>query len=131
MKKSILLLAIFFISIGSFNSCTEYKSLSNATSIAQLGGNPFLQTVAKTVIKEMGNMLIQNGMKNVASKIGLNTNLASILTTPAAVGGFKNMLTGAFKLPTNLVDQKLSSLVNIKDVVNLASNSGIFNTIMR
>ncbi len=131
MKKIILLITVLFFSIGSFTSCNQYRSLANANTVAQLGGNPFLQTVAKRVIKEMGMMLIQNGLKNVAGKLGLNTNLASILTTPQAVGGFKNLLTGVFQLPTATVDRQLGSLVNIKDVVNLASNSGIFNTIMR
>jgi hypothetical protein len=117
---------IFVMAIGAcltFNSCDTYRSLSNASSISQLSGNPFMQNVAKSLVKNMGSMLLQNGIKN-AGKLGLNTNLTSLLSSANAISGFKNMLGSSYGISSAIIDKNFSKLNTIKDVVSLVSSTG-------
>jgi hypothetical protein len=123
MKKLITLIFVT-IAVSTFNSCDTYHSLSNATKISHLSANPFLKNVAKGVLKNMGNMLIQNGIKNVGSKLGLNANLSSILSTAQAVSGFKNMLSSNYGIPASTIDRNYSKLNTIRDVIGMVASTG-------
>jgi hypothetical protein len=123
MKKFIAILVVGTLSLSTFNSCGTYRSIGNATSIAQLSGNPFMQNVAKSVVKNIGTSLIQNGIKN-AGKLGLNTNLTSLLSTAQAVSGFKNMLGSTYGLSNAVVDKNYSKMGSIKDVIGLVATQG-------
>lgn len=123
MKKIILLLAAFTMVSASFTSCDTYRSVASATKISQLSANPFMQRVARTVVTEMGRILVQNGLKNALPKLNLNTNLTSLLTSPVAIESFKGMLTNKFGLSTGMVENNMPNLVNLKDVVNLVSKN--------
>jgi hypothetical protein len=123
MKKLIAIIAFGTIGLSSLNSCDTYHSLSNASSISQLSANPFVQNVAKSVIKNLGNTLVQNGIKN-AGKLGLNTDLKSILTTAQAVSGFKNMLSSTYGIANNVVDKNYNKLGSLRDVVGMVSTLG-------
>lgn len=128
MNKFIFTLSFAVIVLFSFNSCNTYTSLTNASSVSQLSGNPFVQNVAKSVIKNITNSLVQNGIKNVAGKLGLSSNLSSILSTAQAVSGFKNMLSNNYGIASTLIDQKYSKMMSIKDVVSFVAknaNKGI------
>jgi hypothetical protein len=123
MKKIILSLAFCTMCMSTFTSCDTYRSLNNATSIGQLSGNPFLQNVARSITKNLGSMLLQNGLKNVG-KLGLNSNLGSILSNAQAVSGFKGMLSNTYGLSSSLIEKNYSKLNTIKDVVGLVATSG-------
>jgi hypothetical protein len=123
MKKLITLIALATITASTFNSCDTYRSLSEATSVRQLSGNPFIQNVARSVVKNIGSMLLQNGIKN-AGKIGLNTDLKSILTTANAVSGLKAMLSGNYGIPANIVEKNYSKLNTVRDIIGLVSTTG-------
>jgi hypothetical protein len=123
MKKLITLIFVT-VAVSTFNSCDSYHSLNNATKVSQLSANPFLQNIAKGLLRNMGNMLIQNGIKNVGSKLGLGSNLSSILSTAQAVSGFKNMLSSNYGIATGAIDRNYSKLNTIKDVVGLIAANG-------
>jgi hypothetical protein len=123
MKKTFTLLALAIFASTSFNSCDTYHSLSEANSVRQLSSNPFMQNVAKSVIKNMGSMLVQNGIKN-AGKLGLNTDLKSILTTANAVSGLKAMLTSNYGVAANVVEKNYSKLNTVRDIIGLVAASG-------
>jgi hypothetical protein len=123
MKKFVLIACFGIASLSTLNSCDSYHSLANATSIGQLSGNPFMQNVAKSVVKNIGNSLLQSGIKN-AGKLGLGTNLTSLLSTAQAVSGFKNMLSSTYGISNALVDKNYSKLGSIKDVVSLVATQG-------
>ncbi len=123
MKKLFTVLALT-IAVSTFNSCDTYHSLSNATKLSQLSANPFLKNVAKSVISNMGNMLVQNGIKNVAGKLGLGSSLSSILSTAQAVSSFKNLLTSSYGIPAATIDRNYSKLNTIRDVIGLVASTG-------
>ena len=123
MKKIILSIAFCSICMSTFTSCDTYRSLNNATTVGQLSGNPFLQNVARSITKNLGTMLLQNGLKNIG-KLGLNSNIGTLLSTAQAVSSFKGMLSGTYGLPTGLIEKNYSKLNTIKDVVGLVASSG-------
>jgi hypothetical protein len=123
MKKFLAIAIIGTISLCSLNSCDSYHSLSNAKSIAQLSGNPFLQNVSKSLVKNMSSMLVQNGLKNFG-KLGLNTNLSSLLSSAQAVSGFKNLLSSNYGISNSIIEKNYSKLSTLRDVVGLVSTTG-------
>jgi hypothetical protein len=123
MKKIFLSLALCSICMSTFTSCDTYRSLNSATSIGQLSGNPFLQNVARSITKNLGSTLLQAGLKNVG-KLGLNSNLSSLLSTAQAVSGFKGMLSSTYGLSNGLIEKNFSKLNTVKDVVGLVATSG-------
>ncbi len=123
MKKFIAIIVLGTLGLSSLNSCDSYHSLSNARSIGKLAANPFIQNVARSVVKNMGSSLVQNGIKN-AGKLGLNTDLKSVLSTAQAVSGFKNMLSGTYGISNNVVEKNFSKLGSVRDVVGMVSTLG-------
>ncbi|MFM2387853.1 MAG: hypothetical protein RL660_2610 [Bacteroidota bacterium] len=124
MKKIVLIMFLGGASLATLNSCDTYHSLSSATSVGQLSANPFMQNVARSVIKNIGTALIQSGIKNAPKNLGLNTNLSSLLSTAQAISGFKNMLSSTYGLSNQLIDKNYSKMNTIKDVIGLVANSG-------
>jgi hypothetical protein len=123
MKKFLAIAIIGTISLSSLNSCDSYHSLSNAKNISQLSGNPFLQNVSKSLVRNIGSMLAQNGIKNIG-KLGLNTNLSSLLSSAQAISGFKNLLSSTYGISNSIVDKNYSKLSTLRDVVGLVSTTG-------
>jgi hypothetical protein len=123
MKKILAIAIISTICMSTFNSCDTYRSLSNAKNIAQLSGNPFMQNVAKSLVKNMGSMLVQNGIKN-AGKLGLNTNISTLLSSAQAISGFKNMLGSNYGISNSIIEKNFNKLNTLRDVVGLVSTMG-------
>jgi hypothetical protein len=123
MKKFFVIAVLGTISLSTFNSCDTYHSLSNAKSIAQLGGNPFMQNVARSLVKNMGSMMLQNGIKDFG-KLGLNTNLGTLLSSAQAISGFKNMLGSTYGISNSIIEKNYSKLNTVRDVVGLVSTMG-------
>jgi hypothetical protein len=122
MKKFLAIAVVSLFTISSFNSCDTYHSLGNAKNIAQLSANPFLQNVARSVIKNMGKNLLENGIKS--GKLGLNSNLKEVLSTAQAISGFKSMLGNQYGLSTNIIEKNFSKLNSVRDVVGLVAQMG-------
>jgi hypothetical protein len=123
MKKIIAILCLGTLSMGTLNSCNSYKSLTNATSFSQLAANPYIQNVAKSVMKNISTTLVQNGITN-AGKLGLGTSLSSLLSTAQAVSGFKNMLGSTYGLSNTMIDKNYSKMNSIKDVIGMVATQG-------
>ncbi len=123
MKKLVVTLSLACACLGTISSCDTYHSLNNATSIGQLAANPFMQGIAKNLVKQMGSMLVQNGVKSIG-KIGLNTNLTSLLSTAQAVSSFKGLLTNNYGIAAGLVDRNFSKLSSVRDVVGMIASNG-------
>lgn len=125
------ILFIAFVTLLSFNSCSTYTSLSNASSISDLRGNPFIKTVAVHVIENTSYMLNKNGLQKNARVLDLNSNLEDILTTPRSIIAFKSMLVKTYRLPKSSVESNMRVMQNIKDVIEFASTSSIFSKTTR
>jgi hypothetical protein len=123
MKQFLFIAILGSITMSTLNSCDSYHSLSNAQSISQLSGNPFLQNIAKSLSKNMAGMLVQNGISKF-SKLGLNTNLSGILSSAQAVSGFKNMLGSTYGISNSMIEKNYNKLNTMRDVVGLISTAG-------
>jgi hypothetical protein len=124
MNKFITLSFVTFTSIASFTSCNTYHSLNNASTISQLGANPFMQQVAKSVMRNMATSLIQSGINNFGGNLNLGASLSSLLSTEQAVSGFKNMISTKYNIPSTSVENNFSSLGTVKDVVGFVAKNG-------
>lgn len=124
MKKLIIYSLVGVITLATSTSCNTYHSINDATSVSQLSANPFMQNVAKSVIKNMATNLVQNGITNMEGKLNLGTNLNSILTTAQAITGFKNMLSSNYNIGSSLVESNFSKLGTIGDVVGFVAKNG-------
>jgi hypothetical protein len=125
MKK--IVIPIYIIAILLFYSlagCNSYHSLSSANSIAGLGGNPFMQKVAKSVLSNLGNTMLQNGVNNFARDLNLNGKVSSLLSTPQALTGVKNMLSTKYNIPSSSVESNFGSFSKVKDIVGFVAKNG-------
>jgi hypothetical protein len=124
--KKIIVFALGTLLMLNTTSCNTYSSLDSATSISQLAGNTFVQNIAKRLMKDLGNMLVQQGISKALGSFNLKTPLSNILTTSQAVSGFKGLLSNSYKVPTNIVENNYNKFSDLSNVVGfLANNSGI------
>jgi hypothetical protein len=123
MKKLLLVMFLGTAAMTTFNSCGSYHSLSNATSLGQLSANPFMQNVARSVLKNIATSLVTSGIKN-PGKLGLGTNLSSLLSTAQAVSNFKNMLSSTYGLSNQLIDKNYSKMGTVRDVIGMVASQG-------
>jgi predicted small secreted protein len=121
MKKTLFTILVAGTML-SLSSCDTYRGLGSATSLAQLSSNSFLQNIAKSVISNITGVLTKGGVSSLP-KLGLNTGLSSLLTTPALTNGFKSMLGSSYGIPTGIIDKNFGGLGNIKDVVGMVAGN--------
>lgn len=125
MKKITLVALLAATSLTTLNSCSNYKSLSDANRICQLSSNPFVKQVAKSVINDLTTTMVQNGITKVGKKIGLNTAVSSLLTNAGAINNFKSLLTSKYGVASNLVETaSINTFGTVKDVVSLIAQNG-------
>jgi hypothetical protein len=128
MKKNFLKLSLVMaIFAASTSSCNLYKSAGDATSIRQLSSNPFLQNIAKRLMTDLSKMLVQQGLNKAVGGLNLKTPLSGILSTAGAVSGFKNILSGSYKVPTQVVENNFGSFQNLGNVVGFLSKNANIN----
>jgi hypothetical protein len=126
MKKITIQLSLLALVLTAATSCNNYRSLSSATSVSQLAGNPFMQSIAKTLLRDVGNMLVQQGISKAMPKLGLNTQLSSLLTNATAINAFKGLLSNNYKVNSNVVEQNFGQMKNLGNVVGfLAQNANV------
>jgi hypothetical protein len=127
MKKNFIKLSLVMaIFAASTSSCNMYRSASDATSVGQLSSNPFVQNIAKRLMTDLTNMLVQQGLNKAIGGLNLKTPLSGILSTAGAVSGFKNILSSNYKVPTQVVENNFGSFQNLGGVVGfLAKNANI------
>jgi hypothetical protein len=124
MKKIISYSLCLSLTIGLLSSCGTYHSFNNAKTVSQLSGNPFMQQVAKSVMRNMANTLLQNGINDFGGKLNLGGNLNSLLSTARAVSGFKNMPSSKYNIANDLVESNFGSLTTVRDVVGFVAQNG-------
>lgn len=123
MKKYILF-ALLTFSCLAFNSCNQYRSLTSATKVAQLSGNPFMYNLSKSILKNTVHYLIQQKIQHTIGKINLLTPLSSIITNPGQVDGYKNMLNAAYNIPTDKLTKSYNTLSNVRDLISFVAKNG-------
>ncbi|HMN31857.1 MAG TPA: hypothetical protein PKA54_00635 [Chitinophagaceae bacterium] len=114
-----LLIAFLMISVSS---CNNYTSMTQATKISQLKGNPFMYNVSKSVISNLKQHAKSSGLD--VSNLTLLTPVSSIFTTDNQLGGFKEMLMKNYHIPTLKMNKGFSSIVTIKDLIRFIATNG-------
>ena len=123
MKKyfsTLLLLAVIGISA---TSCNQYRSVSTATKVSQLSGNPFYFNLAKNLKKNIVNFMAINAIQS-SEKLNLLTPISSILKTGEQINGFKNMLSTAYQIYPKKLDQGFDKLGNMRDLISFIAQNG-------
>lgn len=124
MKNLQAFFIISLFTLFTMSSCKEYTSLTNATKVSQLNGNPFIYNLSKSILRNTGKFLIEKGMKGIGTKLNLTTPLSAIISDPSHIGDFTNMLSSTYKIPSGALAKKYSSLSSVKDLIYFVANHG-------
>ncbi len=120
-KKITNLLLVVLLLVGS-TSCNEYISISQATKVGQLKGNPFLFNVSKSVISNLKNYAKLNGLN--VSNLTLLTPISSIFSTENQLAGLKEMIMKTYHIPTMKMNKGFASIGTIKDLISFVAING-------
>ena len=123
MKKNNILLWILFGLMLSHTACNTYTSMSAATKVTELKGNPFMYQLSKAVIKNLGNYAVKSGSKHTG-KIQLLSTISSIFSTDDQIAGLKDLLTLSYKISPQKINKDFSKLVTIKDLISFVEKNG-------
>lgn len=124
MKNLHAFLFVSLFALFSLTGCKEYTSLTNATKVSQLSGNPFIFNLSKSILRNTGKFLVEKGLKGVTSKLNLTTPLSSVISDPSQIGDYTNMLSSTYKIPAGALAKKYSSLSSVKDLIYFVANHG-------
>lgn len=119
MKKMLILLlssALFF------SACNTYKSITNASKVSELKGNPFMYHLSKSVIKNLSSFASKSGANS--GKINLLTSLSSVFSTSEQIGGLKDVLVLNYRIPQKKIDSGFGKLLTVKDLINFVAKNG-------
>ena len=122
-KYTYLLLVLFMVSIAT-TSCNQYRSISSATKVSQLGGNPFYFNLSKSILKNLGTFLTDKGLKKSVGKINLMTPISSILTNNDQVSEFKKLLTTAYQVYPKKIESSFGKIGNVRDLIMFVAYNG-------
>ena len=122
--KHVFILCLAVLSISVFSFCNQYRSLSNATKVSQLNGNPFMYNLSKSLLKTTSRYLVEKGIQSAAQKLNLLTPLSSIITDPAQTSGFVSLLQNNYKIPSDKLLKNYSSLSTVRDLIYFVANNG-------
>ncbi len=123
MKQSKLIMMCALMLVFFATSCNTYRSMSTATKMSELRGNPFMYQLSKAVIKNLGAYAVRSGVKNIG-KINLLSNLSSIFTTSDQVAGLKDLMTLSYKISPKKVNADFGKLTNVKDLIGFIAKNG-------
>lgn len=120
-KNNVTLLLVLIIALFS-TSCNKYVSMSSATKVGELRGNPFMYQVSKSVVKNICKFAEKN--KISTGKIGLLTSLSSIFSTADQIGGVKDLVSLVYNIPAKKVNNEFAKLSTIKDLISFIAKNG-------
>lgn len=124
MKKISLLLCALAIVSFTFSSCNNYRSIGSAKNVRQLSANPFMKKVARSVIQNISQKVIAQGLTSFKGKPLLKSSLSSLLNTSQSVTTFKSMLSNSYGISQGKVNDSYSNLKSVRDVVAFVAKNG-------
>ena len=116
-------MALAFFAL-SFSSCNTYHSLNNAKNVRQLGANPFLKKVARSLITNISQDVIGKGLTSFKGKPLLHSSLGSLFNTSSSVSTFKNMVSNTYGISKGKVDANYKSWGTVRDVIGFVAKNG-------
>lgn len=124
MKKIHIALLLATVFSVSTISCNQYRSMSSASKVSQLSGNPFMYQLSKSVLKNITTFMAEKGLKSTVGKLNLLSPISAIVSNPADVSSLKNMLSTAYSIAPKKLDTQFSSLTNMKDLITFVAANG-------
>lgn len=124
MKKLFVYFCSLTLVIFTVSSCNEYKSISSATKVSQLAGNPFMYQLSKSLLKNTKNFMADNDIKMSSGKLNLLTPLASLFSQGDQINTYKQMLREEYQVPSKKLDLGFSKLRTVKDLVVFVAKNG-------
>jgi hypothetical protein len=115
MKKIITLAFALTMGITSFQSCTTTMGTAGSSTMGSI------TNILTSIMSLFGNI---PGLSGIMGSITPATNLSTLLTNPAAVATFQNLLASKFQIPASKVSSAYSSMRTVQDVANFVSKNG-------
>ncbi|MEZ5046471.1 MAG: hypothetical protein R2831_05715 [Chitinophagaceae bacterium] len=122
MNKLFILLLVS--AVFSFTSCNQYRSISSVTKLSQLSGNPFMYQLSKSMLKNIGNYMIQKGIQSTVGKANLLSPLSGLFSKADDIAGLKNLLSTAYGIAPKKLDAGYGNLGNVKDLIGFVAKNG-------
>lgn len=126
-----MFLLVLGLGMSTLNSCNEYRSLTSASKVSQLSGNPFMYQLSKSIIKLIGHFMEEKGIKSTVGKINLMSPLSGLLSNTNDMAGLKDLLMTSFKIAPKKMNQ-FDNLSTVRDIVGFVAKNGSsfnFNTL--
>lgn len=123
MKNVYILLIVLSLGMSSLTGCNEYRTLTSASKVSQLSGNPFMYQLSKTVIKLIGHFMEEKGIKSTVGKINLMSPLSGLISNSSDLAGLKDLLMNSFKIAPKKMNQ-FDTLANVRDLVGFVAKNG-------
>ncbi len=124
MKTIASLLCAFTLVVFSLSSCNNYKSIHSAKNVRQLSANPFMKKVARSVIQNISQKIIAQGMTSFKGKPLLRSSLNAMLNTSKSVSTFKSMVSNAYGISKNKVNANYKNWNTVRDVISFVAKNG-------
>jgi hypothetical protein len=115
MKKIITLAFALTMGITSFQSCTSTMGTTGSSTMGSI------TNILTSIMSLFGNI---PGISGMLGSITPATSLSSILTNPASVTAFQNLLATKFQIPAAKVSSAYSGMRTVQDVANFVSQNG-------
>ena len=123
MKNVYILIIVLSLGLGSLTGCNEYRTLTSASKVSQLSGNPFMYQLSKTVIKLIGHFMEEKVIKSTVGKINLMSPLSGLISNTNDLAGLKDLLMRSFKIAPKKMNQ-FDTLANVRDLVSFVAKNG-------
>lgn len=107
-----------------WTGCNQYRSMTTASKISDLSGNPFYRTLSKSMMKNIDEFLKEQGQKKSLGKVNFETTLRNFLTTSEQWVLFKKMIGDFYKISDMHMDQQFASLTSVKDLIQFTARYG-------
>ncbi len=116
MKKIITLAFAMTMGITTFQSCSSTMGAMGSSTMGSI------TSILTSIISLFGNI---PGLSGMMGGITPATNLNTLLTNPASVTIFQNLLAAKFQIPVAKISSAYSNMRTVQDVANFVSKNGI------
>lgn len=123
MKKVHIILVIAY-SIFGLTACNEYRSMTTASKVSDLGGNPFYRTLSKSVLKNIDGFIKTQDQKKSIGIINFQTSMKTFLTTTSQWNTFRDKMGEFYHIADRPLSQQFGSLTTVKDLILFTARYG-------
>ncbi|MEQ1553520.1 MAG: hypothetical protein ABL929_05040 [Ferruginibacter sp.] len=114
MKKFMFVVFLSFATVVTTNSCSNVISSISKAVLTKIGNS---------LIGNVGDMLQNSGVGNLASRLNLDSKVGSIIKNPILAIAFKGLIANKYQIPLNKIESAYSSFSTLKSVATFIGNN--------